>query len=186
LRCLYFFCIAKCATDRKGREEIEVEFFHYFATMKSTAIIFYLLFLLLPACNNSDKQVSENKSDNDMDAARNFLDAALKGDYKGASAYMLRDSTNLGYLAVTERSYQRLAPDEKTNLKEASLRFFDTKKINDSTTITIFANSYKNDKDTLRIVKEGGQWLVDLKYLFEHDMDTLFNNQLIKTDTIHK
>ena len=138
------------------------------------------------ACNNSDKQATENKSDNDMDAARNFLEEALKGNYKGASIYMLQDSTNLGYLTVTERSYKRLSPDEKTNLKAASLRFFDTKKINDSTTITIFANSYKNDKDTLKIVKEGGQWLVDLKYLFEHDMDTLFNNQPIRTDTIHK
>ena len=121
-----------------------------------------------------------------MDAARNFLEEALKGNYKGASIYMLQDSTNLGYLTVTERSYKRLSPDEKTNLKAASLRFFDTKKINDSTTITIFANSYKNDKDTLKIVKERGQWLVDLKYLFEHDMDTLFNNQPIRTDTIHK
>jgi hypothetical protein len=154
--------------------------------MKANAISFYFLFLLLMACNNSDKQAAENKSDNDMDAARNFLEEALKGNYKGASIYMLQDSTNLGYLTVTERSYKRLSPDEKTNLKTASLRFFDTKKINDSTTITIFANSYKNDKDTLKIVKEGGQWLVDLKYLFEHDMDTLFNNQPTRTDTIHK
>ena len=121
-----------------------------------------------------------------MDAARNFLEAALKGNYKEASVYMLQDSTNLGYLAVTERSYQRLDPDEKNKLKEASLRFFDTQRINDSTTITIFANSYKNDKDTLRLLRENGQWLVDLKYLFEHNIDTLFNNEIIKTDTIHK
>jgi len=158
----------------------------YFARMKLSPIFVYLFFSLLPACNNSDKQAKENKSESDIDAARNFLEAALKGNYKEASVYMLRDSTNLGYLTVTERSYQRLNPDEKNNLKGASLRFFDTKKINDSTTITIFANSYRNDKDTLKIVREGDLWLVDLKYLFEHDMDTLFNNQLIKTDTIHK
>jgi hypothetical protein len=154
--------------------------------MKLSPIFVYLFFSLLLACNNSDKQAKENKSESDIDAARNFLEAALKGNYKEASVYMLQDSTNLGYLTVTERSYQRLNPDEKNNLKEASLRFFDTKKINDSTTITIFANSYRNDKDTLKIVREGDLWLVDLKYLFEHDMDTLFNNQLIKTDTIRK
>ncbi len=154
--------------------------------MKLSPIFVYLLFSLLLACNNSDKQGKENKSESDIDAARNFLEAALKGNYKEASVYMLQDSTNLGYLTVTERSYRGLNPDEKNNLKEASLRFFDTKKINDSTTITVFANSYRNDKDTLKIVREGDLWLVDLKYLFEHDMDTLFNNQLIKTDTIHK
>jgi hypothetical protein len=158
----------------------------YFAMMKPKSVQFILLFSFLLSCNNSDNQVTENKSENDMDAARNFLQAALTGNYKDASVYMLRDSTNLGYLTVTERSYQRLSPDERNNLKEASLRFFDTKKINDSTTITIFANSYKNDKDTLKIVREGDLWLVDLKYLFEHDMDTLFNNQSMKADTIHK
>ena len=73
-----------------------------------------------------------------MDAARNFLEAALKGDYKEASIYMLRDSTNIGYLEATERNYRHMNPDEKRNLRQASLRFFDSNKINDSTTITIF------------------------------------------------
>lgn len=107
-----------------------------------------------------------------MDAARNFLDAALKGDYKNASTYMLQDSANQEWLNVAQRGYQRLSPDERSKLKSASLRFFDTKQVNDSTTITVFANSYKNKKDTLRVVKMNGQWLVDLKYLFEHDLDT--------------
>jgi hypothetical protein len=150
--------------------------------MKSIALIFSFL-LLLMACT-SDKQ--EAKSDNDMDAARNFLDAALRGDYKHASVYMLQDSANQEYLNVSERSYQNRNPDAKAKLKAASLRFFDTQQVNDSTTITVFANSYANKKDTLRIVKRNGQWLVDLKYLFEHDMDTSNYNQRNKIDTIQK
>jgi len=157
--------------------------FHYFAIMKSIAIVFFFLFLMA-ACNNSEE--AKTKSDNDMDAARNFLDAALKGDYKDASAYMLKDSANLEYLNVTARGYQRLSPDERSRLKAASLRFFDTRQVNDSTTITIFANSYKNDKDTLRIIRANGRWLVDLKYLFEHDTDTSSYNQKNKIDTIQK
>jgi hypothetical protein len=137
--------------------------------MKSIATVFFIF--LLVACNNSDQE-AETKSDNDMDAARNFLDAALKGDYKNASTYMLQDSANKEWLNVAQRGYQRYSPDEKSKLKSASLRFFDTKQVNDSTTITVFANSYKNKKDTLRIVKMNGQWLVDLKYLFEHSLDT--------------
>src|SRR5690242_9129997 len=152
--------------------------------MKSLALISSFLFLLMACTNNSDTE--EKKSDNDMDAARNFLEAALKGDYKDASRYMLKDSANLEYLNVTERGYQRLSADEKSKLKGASLRFFDTQQVNDSTTITIFANSYKNDKDTLRILKTSGQWLVDLKYLFEHDMDTSNYNPKNKIDTIQK
>ena len=121
-----------------------------------------------------------------MDAARNFLDAALKGDFRNASTYMLQDSANLGYLNVTQRNYQHLDAIKKDSLKNASLRFYDTKQVNDSTTITIFANSYKNDKDTLRILRVNGQWLVDLKYLFQHDLDTNHYGQKPGIDTISK
>ncbi|HMG66941.1 MAG TPA: hypothetical protein VK588_04610 [Chitinophagaceae bacterium] len=154
--------------------------------MKPIALFFSFCLFLILSCNNSDREANEGKSDNDMDAARNFLDAALKGKFKEASTFMLKDSNNLGYLSVTERSYRSLPLDEKDKLKSASLNFFDTKQVNDSTTITIFANSYKNDKDTLRIVKKNGEWLVDLKYLFEHDMDTLNYKQNNKIDTIHR
>jgi len=143
----------------------------------------FSLFLFVN-CNNSDREAKEGKSESDVDAARNFLEAALKGDYKLASSYMVQDSTNIGYLAVTERKYSQMDPDQKRNLRNASLRFYDPLFQNDSTTVTVFSNSYKNDKDTLRIVKQNGQWLVDLKYLFEHDLDTTLNKLVI--DTLHK
>ena len=159
--------------------------FIYFANMKAILLSLPVLLLCLASCNNSD-QVKEKKSDSDMDAARNFLEAALKGNYAEAATYMLQDSTNEGYLDVTERNYKGISGEEKRNLKEASLRFYDPLLQNDSTTIIVFANSFKNDKDTLRIVKKSGTWLVDLKYLFEHDNDTLRNEQYNKPDTIHK
>jgi len=154
--------------------------------MKPTITITVFFLFLFTNCNNADKQAKENKSESDMDAARNFLEAALKGNYKEASVYMLQDSTNMGYLAVTEIKYNQMNADEKRNLRNASLRFYDPLLQNDSTTITVFSNSYKNDKDTLKIIKESGQWLVDLKYLFEHDMDTTRKKPVIITDTIHK
>lgn len=152
--------------------------------MKSRIALIILSLFVFTKCNNPDKEAKENKSENDIDAARNFLEAALKGNYKEASVYMLQDSTNIGYLSVTERKYNQMDVDEKRNLRNASLRFYDPLLQNDSTTVTVFANSYKNDKDTLKIVKQNGQWLVDLKYLFEHDMDTAINKPVI--DTIHK
>jgi hypothetical protein len=152
--------------------------------MNLKTIIAGLSLFILTNCNNSDNEAKEGKSESDIDAARNFLDAALKGDFKLASSYMIRDSTNMGYLAVTERQYGQMDVDQKRNLRNASLRFYNPLLQNDSTTITVFSNSYKNDKDTLRIMKKDGQWLVDLKYLFEHDLDTTLNKPVI--DTIHK
>ena len=147
-----------------------------------TTITFFSLFVF-SNCNNTGEE-AKGKSESDIDAARNFLEAALKGDYKLASSYMVQDSTNFGYLAVTERKYSQTDPDQKRNLRNASLRFYNPLLQNDSTTITVFSNSFKNDKDTLRIVKQNGQWMVDLKYLFEHDLDTTLNKPVI--DTTHK
>ena len=134
--------------------------------------------------SGSKTNEKEKTSDSDMDAARNFLNALLQGDFKDASNYMLQDSTNTGYLYYTEKMYKKSDPNEKQQLKEASLRFYNhpNQKPNDSTTIIIYSNSYKNDMDTLKVLKTEGKWLVDLKYLFEHDIDTLFNK---KIDTIH-
>ena len=134
------------------------------------------ILLTILSCNNSDQQESEKTSVTDIDAARNFLNASLKGDFREASTYMLQDSINTGFLFYTEEKYKTDSMEVKRELKEASLHFYEPSlRPNDSTTILIFSNSYKNDKDTLRIVRLQGKWLVDLKYLFLHDNDTLFN-----------
>lgn len=139
------------------------------------------ILLTILSCNNTAQQDEEKKSVTDIDAARNFLNASLKGDFREASNFMLQDSINTGYLFYTEQKYKTDSIEVKRELKEASLHFYEPSlRPNDSTTILIFSNSYKNDKDTLRIVKLQGKWLVDLKYLFTHDSDTLFN----KIDTI--
>lgn len=156
------------------------EIFPYFAIMKRLFTISFLFTIL--SCNNSNKEAEEKKADTDIEAARNFLNASLKGNYEEASQYMVQDSTNAGYLFNAERVYKSTPSDEKRELKEASIHFYEpTQRPNDSTTILIFSNSYRNDKDTLRIVRQQGKWLVDLKYLFEHDRDTIYN----KIDTIH-
>jgi hypothetical protein len=98
--------------------------------MKLTIPLALFSALLLANCNNSDKE-AEGKSESDVDAARNFLEAALKGDYKLASSYMVKDSTNIGYLAVTERKYNQMDPDQKRNLRNASLRFYNPLSQND-------------------------------------------------------
>jgi Domain of unknown function (DUF4878) len=159
-------------------------FFYYFAKMKAI-VTACVVFCLFTACNNGNDNSAANAS-NDMDAARNFLDAALKGDFSTASGYMLRDSANIGYLGLSERIYKGKRAGEKDSLKASSLRFFDTRQVNDSTTVTVFSNSYMNKKDTLKVLKINGHWLVDLKYLFEHDMDTSIYHPGQRIDTIHK
>jgi hypothetical protein len=141
-----------------------------------------LLLLSFCACNNSDKQAN---SENDVDAARNFIQAALNGDYQKARIYMLPDSVNQERMNLIERV--TLSPEEKKGLAEASINIHKVDPVNDSTTIVVYSNSFKNNRDTLKVVRQHGDWLVDFNYLFDHDPDSLsMAPPMLKTDSIQK
>ena len=87
---------------------------------------------------------------------------------------MIQDSLNLNYLDVAERSFKNLSQDARDGYRGSSIRFHQPiSNPNDSTSIIIFSNSYKNDPDTLRLLRINGRWLVDFKYLYQHDQDSL-------------
>jgi len=142
------------------------------------------LFFFAAACNNQDKKAEESKSENDIDAARNFIRAALDGKFNEAKTFLLSDSSNIQYFDANERNYQRINQDEKRSYREATINIHNVTPVNDSMTIVIYSNSFKNDHDTLRILKKKNQWLVDLKYLFEHDRDSLISVGGSKKDTL--
>ena len=142
--------------------------------MKRYPFIFLFLLFLLPACGPDKK--TNGKSENDIDAARNFIRSALDGKFGEARTYLLPDSVNINWMDVAERSYQRTDDDTKRGYRSSSIHIHNvTYPVKDSVTVVIYSNSFKNDHDTLKIIKEKGQWLVDLKYLYDHDMDTLLN-----------
>lgn len=117
------------------------------------------------SCNTTSK---EDAAENDMDAVRNFLQAALKGRYDRAADFMLRDSLNVERLDAVSR--MQLSNEEKQGLWNASINIHSRKLLNDSTSIIVYSNSFhKENKDTLKAVLSNGKWLVDFKYLFDHE-----------------
>jgi hypothetical protein len=150
---------------------------------KLKPILLFSLAILL-ACNNSnDKKQEQPKSDNKMDAARSFIRATLDGKFEEAKDFMLQDSINLNYLEVGQRSRQNADQNTKDGYRTASIRFHETINKNDSTSIIVYSNSFKNDHDSLKMIKKQTEWLVDLKYLFEHDADTIKGTTISK-DTL--
>lgn len=156
--------------------------FSYFAGMKKLIQLSSFLFLFLYSCNNGSNQ-STSQGENDIDAARNFIRAALDGKYDSGKKLLLGDSTNYQYFAEYEKSHANMNAEEKKKYQEASINVHAITPVNDSTTIIIYSNSYKNDHDTLKMIKIKDQWKVDLKYLFNHDMDSL-QHSINKTDTL--
>lgn len=138
--------------------------------MKKIFYLFPFLLFCIWACNSSDRQ--HGTSENDVDAARNFIQAALLGDYAKAKTYMVSDTPNLERMNAIERV--SLSSEEKKGLAGATINIHGVKKVNDSATVVIYSNSFKNNWDTLRVLRHNGEWLVDFNYLFTHDSDTLF------------
>ena len=142
-----------------------------------------LLCVYFFSCKNKDQQ-SVKKSENNIDAARNFIRAALDGRFNEARNYMLADSINTNYMDVAERSYQKAEQATKDGYRAASINIVEVMEpVKDTVTIVIYSNSFKNDHDTLKVLKMNGQWLVDFKYLYEHEADTL-QRKLISNDTL--
>jgi hypothetical protein len=136
-----------------------------FAAMKKllSAFLFISFFC---GCNNSDQDVS-GKPENDLDAARTFIRNALDGKFEQARQLMLPDSTNDQTMNVTERNYERMSEANKVGYRNASIQIYNTRNVNDSTRIVTYSNSFKNQKDSLKLVQISGQWLVDLKFTFQ-------------------
>ena len=108
-------------------------------------------------------------AENELDAARLFIRSALDGKFEEAKTFMVQDSVNNSYLAIAAQFYQKMPAEEKDNYKGSTIVIHTATAINDSVAVVIYSNSYKNDHDTLRITKRNTAWLVDLKYLYEHD-----------------
>ncbi|MBK6938052.1 MAG: DUF4878 domain-containing protein [Chitinophagaceae bacterium] len=142
--------------------------------------LIYITFLF--ACGGKNKKAVA-VSDNNMDAARNFIRAALDGKYTEAKRYMLNDSLNNYFMNLAERSYQKYDTETRTGYLNSSIQFHKTIPVNDSVSVIIYSNSFKNDHDTLRVIKSGDNWLIDLKYLFLHDSDTTLP-QTVTKDTL--
>ena len=131
-----------------------------------------LCLFLLASCGNEEKAPAT--SDNHVDAVRNFVRAALDGKFAEARMYMISDSVNNNYMDVAERSYTNMNQENKDGYRASSIHFPSSMiTVNDSTSIVIYSNSFKNNPDTLKVIKTGGKWLVDFKYLYLHDADTI-------------
>jgi hypothetical protein len=137
--------------------------------MKKLIQLSSVLLLFLSACNDSPKEEEPIKPENGMDAAGEFIRAALDGDYKKARTYLVNDSTNKQTMDTYENYYKnnRTAEDKKA-YKTASIRFLkDTHTINDSVTIVHYSNSYSNIPDSLKVIRINGQWYIDLNFRFQ-------------------
>lgn len=141
--------------------------------MKKQTLLLALLLPLAWACSNNAENAKPAQGENDVDAARLFIRSALDGRWKDARRLILQDSANVQDLDVAEQNYtQRLTASDQREYREAQIRIYDTRRVNDSVSIVTYANTvpkYKDRRDSVRVVRQNGTWLVDLKYSFPNN-----------------
>ncbi|MEO6069508.1 MAG: hypothetical protein ABIN57_09815 [Chitinophagaceae bacterium] len=136
--------------------------------MKSILICSFLFLQFFCSCaDNKQKEETAPASENDVDAARNFINAVLKSDFKKAQTFIINDSLNNQYLDATQRSFkEQLSDEDRYQYRNASINIHSIKPVNDSVSLISYSNSYKKKNERLKVVNRDGQWLVDLKYTF--------------------
>jgi hypothetical protein len=92
------------------------------------------------SCDIKDKSA---QSENNIDAARNFIRSSLDGKFNDARSYMLQDSLNNNYLDVAERSYKNADQAVKDGSKVSTIIIHTVNDVTDSTSFVIYSNSLK-------------------------------------------
>lgn len=117
--------------------------------------------LLTFSCTDDTKYT---RAEDAQDAGREFIDASLDGDYARARFYLLKDSTNMLLIKQQQINYEQLSAETKRLNREAAIRPLEIRKENDSTTLyKYYHTANTKDTTTIRIKRENGEWLVDLK-----------------------
>lgn len=130
-------------------------------------MISFLFLLFFCACSESERDRSDTTttSENDADAARNFIRSVLDGKLETAKNMLVNDSLNIQLFDAYERIYNsRTSSKDKRGYRESSINIYSVRPENDSTSIISYSNSYKKRVDSLKVIRENGEWKVDLKY----------------------
>ncbi len=133
--------------------------------MPAIKYISVIILMVLTSCSSSNNYPPV---ENPLDAGRQFIEAVFKGNFKRASMLLVNDAQNKKLLEekMEEPFFNRSSKD-RNELKQSSITILTNENvIKDSLTIINFINSYDQKPAVLKVVKQNGSWLVDLKYTF--------------------
>lgn len=115
---------------------------------------------------------SQHKLPNtDIDVARTFIKDVQQNNFKDAKDLLLKEQANIEYIDLLEKHYHTKPAAELEKYKDADIIVNEITPVDDTTTIINYSNSYnKAEKNKLKLIRQNGQWLVDLKYTFSGNM----------------
>ncbi len=110
------------------------------------------------------------KSENALDAGREFIDAFLDGDTKKAQFYMVKDDRNLQILSLMHKQLKNRNKEDREGYKSSSIIIGDVDNVTEKEVIIQYQSSYDRTGRKVKVIEQNGEWLVDLKYTFNPNM----------------
>jgi ADP-ribosylglycohydrolase len=126
-----------------------------------------LLLTILVSCNTTHQYPPAADA---LDAAREFIDASIKGDFEKANAYMLQDEKNKQLLKEEEEKYRAKTNAQQKQLSESSLQNISIEEVSATETIVKFKNSIDKTGRKVKVISVNNRWLVDFKYSFNPNL----------------
>lgn len=121
------------------------------------AVVLCLVFLTGIACGSGNRFPA---AENSLDAAREYIDGELKGEFKKANAYMLQNDTNENHLKKIKENYYSYNDVQRQDYRNASIIILKESIVSDKTSVIYFHNSFDKKEDSIKVVNEFGRWLV--------------------------
>jgi hypothetical protein len=133
--------------------------------MRSLSIL--ILCIALFSCKGKP---AFHKPIDSLDAAREFIDGCLKGDFVRADFYMLHDEENAHLLKDAEKSFKAKSETEQQQFATASIQDLVIEDVTRTETIVNYKNSYDKVGRKVKVVLVDGKWQVDFKYTFNGNL----------------
>ncbi len=126
-----------------------------------------LLIILLASCQSTHQYPAAADA---LDAAREFIDASIRGDFEKANAYLLQDEKNKQLLKEEEEKYRAKTNAQQKQLSESSLQNISIEEVSAKETIVKFKNSMDKASRKVKVISVNNRWLVDFKYSFNPNL----------------
>jgi hypothetical protein len=116
--------------------------------------------ILLAACGQKHEVVNT-----DIGVAEAFINHLNQRHFDDAGRLMVSDKENSEMFEIFKTHFEQKPAAELMEYAKASIVVHQLNDINDSTSLLRYSLSIKQtDTNELKMVKQGGQWLVDLKH----------------------
>lgn len=131
----------------------------------------FFLPLVLIALVFSCKPKEKKQPVTDVEVATAFIRNLLDNNFTEAEQYLLKDETNNQIFERFKKQYSEKDQATLEKYKAAEIIVNDISYVTDTVCIFNYSNSYSRaDKTKLKVVRPGGQWLIDLKYTFSGNL----------------